>query len=54
MHNTLITVRLTTHPDEEREVTVREALSLRAQGLLLGTAAKAPKAAPAPVKESAK
>lgn len=50
MHKTKVKVRLKNRPTEEIEVSVREALSLRAQGLLLDSK----KAAPAAAKEAAK
>jgi len=47
MHKTMVKVRLAARPTEEIEVTAREAVSLRAQGLLLlKTAAKTAPAAP--------
>lgn len=51
MHKTMVKVRLKARPTEEIEVSVREARSLTAQGLLMDTAKKA---APAAAKEAAK
>lgn len=45
MHKTMVRVRLVSRPAEEIEVTAREALSLRAQGLLAKTPGKATAAA---------